>query len=351
MAVTLKQIAEEAHVSQMTVSRILNRKDAGQVSPEVAARVRSVAAQLNYQPNTAARVLRGSSENVIEEQRILSFLLPYQNYFETENKEQIEHTMYLFSCVLQIAAEMNVRVETVPVSRCNSPVIPEWTWLKHLDGNSKILAFGTWYMPLLIILGQRGCRIAHMSGEVFWRDVYARYTRDWVLFTLMTVDGAQKMTDSLLQQGCREIAALTPSLTEPNEPLIMGYEQALTTANIAYRNMILTDAAEKGLAALSAQIAAAYHEKPFDGALLDLPDGLKFDYTQSLNANLGIPESVRVISKYDNNHCAQFNPPVPAVRYPYKTIIRDAIGQLFEKIFHPGEKFYSGEIVKHESIR
>ena len=48
MSITLKDIAQQAGVSQMTVSRILNGKTQGQVSEEVISRVRSIASELKY---------------------------------------------------------------------------------------------------------------------------------------------------------------------------------------------------------------------------------------------------------------------------------------------------------------
>ena len=50
---TLKDIAGMAGVSVATVSHVLNHRD-NKVSPEVAARVRSIIKEVNYQPNTVA---------------------------------------------------------------------------------------------------------------------------------------------------------------------------------------------------------------------------------------------------------------------------------------------------------
>ena len=55
MAVTMKQIASMAGVSTGTVNRALNNK--GRINPEVADRIRAIAAELNYQPNSLAKSL------------------------------------------------------------------------------------------------------------------------------------------------------------------------------------------------------------------------------------------------------------------------------------------------------
>ena len=59
---TLKDIAGMAGVSVATVSHVLNHRD-NKVSPEVAARIRSIIKEVNYQPNTVAKALRSSMAN------------------------------------------------------------------------------------------------------------------------------------------------------------------------------------------------------------------------------------------------------------------------------------------------
>ena len=55
MAVTLVEIASPAGVSRGTVDRALNNR--GRVDPEVADRVRRIAAELGYRPNREGRLL------------------------------------------------------------------------------------------------------------------------------------------------------------------------------------------------------------------------------------------------------------------------------------------------------
>ncbi len=61
---TLKDVAERAGVSTATVSYALNNRK-GKVSDEVAARIREIAREMNYQPNMMAKALRSSRSNLI----------------------------------------------------------------------------------------------------------------------------------------------------------------------------------------------------------------------------------------------------------------------------------------------
>lgn len=61
----MKQIANRAGVSISTVSLVLNNRDIGRVSPDVAERVRAIAAELGYLTNRLASGLRTSSSRTI----------------------------------------------------------------------------------------------------------------------------------------------------------------------------------------------------------------------------------------------------------------------------------------------
>ena len=63
--VTMKQIANRAGVSISTVSLVLNNRDIGRVSPDVAEQVRDIAAELGYLTNRLASGLRTSSSCTI----------------------------------------------------------------------------------------------------------------------------------------------------------------------------------------------------------------------------------------------------------------------------------------------
>ncbi len=60
---TISDVARECGVSTMTVSRVINGNKS--VSAEMASRVHAAIARLNYQPNEAARILRGQSSRTI----------------------------------------------------------------------------------------------------------------------------------------------------------------------------------------------------------------------------------------------------------------------------------------------
>ena len=63
-SVTIHDVAVQAGVSHMTVSRVLNGE--GYVKAETRDRVREAIQTLNYRPNSAARSLAGDGIGVVE---------------------------------------------------------------------------------------------------------------------------------------------------------------------------------------------------------------------------------------------------------------------------------------------
>ena len=64
-AVTIKDVAREAGVGLMTVSRVINKVPGNKFSPETAQRVHEAIERLGYEPNNVARSLRGRRSGVI----------------------------------------------------------------------------------------------------------------------------------------------------------------------------------------------------------------------------------------------------------------------------------------------
>jgi LacI family transcriptional regulator len=60
---TIREVAQEAGVSAMTVSRVLTGR--GYVADDTAERVRAAFRRLNYRPNSAARLLRSRRSNLV----------------------------------------------------------------------------------------------------------------------------------------------------------------------------------------------------------------------------------------------------------------------------------------------
>lgn len=343
MAVTLQEIADKIGVSKMTVSRVLNGKTRGQVSAELTAKIQTALSECAYKPNMYARNLR-SARNIAPKQYseadCITILLPCPDFLDRSTDVTSEY-LDIFNSVLQCASKHNCTIKMVPVSKTNSLHDIEWAWLKNLNEGSRILAYSAWFLPVLTELNRRGCRIAMVSPEIFWRSAYESIIRDWALFTCMTVDGSMQLTQYLADEGYTKIAIASGYPDEPDQPLVCGYNNVMNKNNNSYRNIIrLAGDTETSFAA----IREAFEKNPFDSLILEYSRFWQINYRNSIQQNIGLPQEIKIVFRENLNACEYFHPQITSIIYPRKKIGTDAAEALLADNFIPGEKFYKGKL-------
>ncbi len=347
MAVRLIDIAKEAGVSQMTVSRVLNGKVAGQVSKMAERKVRAAVTRLNYQcTSTESKMLNTAPAFLpASPRRVITVLLPHPTYLENTGTWVVDDMVVMLNAILQVASEKNAKVETIPISRNNSPVDIEWDWLENIHRDSLVFASGNWFHPVLMELSRRGARIAVIQGEALWRKAYQPAQKNWASFTMLTTDAAIQLTHHFTRQGLSRIAMASPFVREPEDPLVTGYLHELTEAEVPYRNVIRLYGQDV------TPIGEAFRNNPFDALIYDNTSRIfeADDYRKTPNKLLGIPESVRIAFRFGGPPCLMFHPNVTAVEFPRKEMGIDAANILLAETFEPGEKFYKGKLIARES--
>lgn len=333
MAGTLKEIAEAARVSQMTVSRILNGN--GKASPETLLRVRAAVEKYGYQPRSARRN-RLSPEAGVAKTKI-TMLMPCPNFFEAEPLSS-HHTMMVLEGALIAASESGAIVETQPVTIDNNNSHMEWQWFQNLNPGSLILAASTWYIKILSELDKRGCRIAMLHEDHFPNGIYQPITGNWLVLRSNIVNGLCQAIDYLVGRGYSRIAiGLENSLFyEPKNSVLKGYEQGMALQGNSYRNIIHWPKDVK----LKEFLNRSHKKKPFDALIFHHTDKLAFDYSQTLAENLGLPKNMEIIATDDNIQYSFFRPKVYNIKYPTQQMSYDAAKMLLAKKYHPREIVY-----------
>ena len=349
MAVTLRDIAEVCGVSSMTVSRVLNGKDSGKVSAILRERILSVAQELDYQPNPAARQLKYAG--IISESPssvpTVTMLIPQYGFLDSTNPNSSSETLLeVFNGALAASAECGVQLVTQPVSQSNQPCSIDWSWLSRLDSNSLILAPAPWFMFCLLELSRRGCRIALLSQNGFWPNVFSRYVSDWFLLSYHYQESARFLTDYLLDAGYGRVAFATfrRYLEEPDFPLLDGYEQGLRGR--CKRQVIAVESAESACE----DISQAYVQRPFDALVLCPVNISTLNYTQSLPENYGLPQKVCIVSTTDQADFCRLSPQISAMRYPFRQMGYDATKALLDDNFRAGVRWYEGQFQRRGQL-
>lgn len=345
MSITLKDIAQQAGVSQMTVSRILNGKTQGQVSEEVISRVRSIAAELKYRSNRTDRKLNCLLSQDAQDAELpkVTVLTPAPDFLEMPGRSA-RILNEVLPGIFQAAAEAGGMVEILPVSKANDPNKIEWPWLKTFGSGSRILALSPWFMVPLAELSRRGCRVALIQGEEFWRNMTLRFADEWAIFTYRNRLGYETLTEHLLGQGLSRIALTVyrEYMDEPEYPSITGVSNILEKYGNSYRNYIVMSEADYR----PEEFARAYRENPFDALIFLQAEGVSWNYGNSLQANLGVPEDVKIVYAYDNQDSLRFSPRLSGMSYPRREMAVDAVKLLLSDDFSPGERFCPGAFIE-----
>jgi len=213
---TLKELSEQLGLSPSTISRALNGHDLKRASTRARAeRIRSVAAEMGYAPNSVARSLKTNHRPII------GLMLPdiLNDYYATA-ATRVQETMAaagyrVFLCVtdddaaVEDSHERMLREERV----AGIVVVPG---PHRAQRRAHVAADGGPAVPVVELVRQS-------AGQ----------TADAVLID--DVDAGYQGTEHLIKLGHRRIAVLTgpPSLSTSRQRLA-GYRQALDAAGIAF---------------------------------------------------------------------------------------------------------------------
>ncbi len=205
MPVTLRDVAARAGVSAITVSRALN--NTGYVSPETRARIRLIAAELNYVPNAVASSLRSSRT------KLLAFLTDITNPFWAVVERGIED--------VAMAAGYAVILCNTDEDQAKEARYIELLQRMRVDG--LILAPTRESTTVLQNLARRELPFVLIDRVV--AGVVADSVRG------DSRGGAYEMTTHLLATGYRRIAMISgPPTVSTAEERVAGYQRALVEA-------------------------------------------------------------------------------------------------------------------------
>lgn len=316
-AITLKDVAEQAGVSLMTVSAVLNGKASERrISLPTQERVTTVARELGYKPNQLARGL------VTGRSGVMGLVFPYSSAF-------IDHNPFssaILSGVMAVAVQKrwNLMLHTATGDDWNAVDSGELID-PRVDG--LLLVLPTPDSPL----------VARCQRERFpcVSLVYAADSPDICTVNADDFLGGKLATEHLLEQGHRRIAHLAGSpLVATSAPRTRGYLAALQAAGITPDPSLIITAnfrQPEGRAAMKALLDRP--EKQWPTAVFAGNDLTALGALEHLNeCGLRIPEDIALVG-YDDSQVAQLMlPSLTSVRMPIYEMALEATNLLISLI-------------------
>ncbi len=298
MQATIKQVAQRAGVSVATVSYVLN--GTGIVTDETRQRVLDAVAELNYQPQYAARSMRGRSHT-------LGVTLPSHPGRLAEPA-----LAELMSGLADAAASRGyfLLLATAGADQDETELCLNLARTRRVDG-------------LVLLDMQVNDTRAQALAAAGFPHVCAGPPPAGNDSSAVVIDmrtAAIEAVQHLLSLGHRRIGLIQlPSELAVSEPVVDGYRRALADAGLSFEPALVVESGrteEDGYQAMTELLAAP---KP-PTAVLAGSDELAFGAMHALtDARLVVGRDVALVGFDDLPLAAHVNPPLTTVRQPRRT--------------------------------
>lgn len=341
MSFSIKDIAEKAGLSRMTVWRALNGKDGNMVSLAAREKIEQAvnALQFSYADRASRLALpRGGKKKI-------TMLAPTTDDEQLSTWGRTRHLQF-FQAAMQKASARGYVLEVIPISHTNSSTKIAWEFFDEIGPGSMVLGCDSWYMFALMELARRGAKVAMIMANVFWGKLFSPQMQNWATFFYHI--GGRPLIEYYLQQGRTRIARAVweDYMHEPDYPGICDYDEVLSAAGNDYRHVIPIGHRKS----FSKSIAEAYMEKSFDALVFNYGENAIKGQADPW-ATLGLPKSVWLGQAIDSQ--AQKSPacPIDRLTYDWDQMVEDAIQALTAEPFVPVRKDYVGTLILADAGR
>ncbi len=308
---TIRQVAALAGVSTATVSRVLARS--GRVSPDLDAKVRAAAKQLNYQPNRAARNLRARQGSTV------GVLIPdIQNLFFTAIVRGIDDEVTKFGYTVLLAnSDGSAERERVYLDTFRAEGVAGLLAIPSQNDDRAFRQFLETGVPMVIL--DRTVPLPNVD-----------------LVSVTNREGAIQAVEHLVELGHRRIAMIG-GLEAHNvgSERRAGYLAALERARIPHDAALVKDGGFEREAARDAVIELLALSDP-PTAIFSANNTMSLGVLQALHERgLHVPQDISVVGFDDMPWQVAMQPPLTCVAQPTYDIGATAARLLLERIADP----------------
>lgn len=325
MGVTLKDVAKEAGVSAVTVSKIVNGTDQ-HISAETRQRVQQIISELGYVPNAVAKGLK------IKHTNMLGFILPdISNPFFPEVARGIEDTAKAHGFgVVMCNTDDDAQQELEQIHFLSSHMVDGiiFTRTLKLDNIERLVG-----SKLPIVVVDREMDTKSMGfGQIF----------------VDTQHGIYETTNLLIQAGCQKIAFISAEYTSGFDRYL-GYCSALEQAGLpvdnkrVYRDHYNVQTGYEGIYQILSHAEVDGVVCGNDLIATGVLNGLK-------ESGLSVPEQVKVVGFDDIYFSRYLNPPLTTVYQPAYLMGAAAAEMLIRNILY-GTPLFKKKLAYELKIR
>ena len=307
--VTLKDIALEANVSVMTVSKVLNGKSG--ISKETAEKIREVAKRLHYRPNHVAKSLRASETYtlgiVVSDSSELVFSKVLRGIEDAASAEG--YRVMLINTDQKVEKE-KLAIETLLGQRIDGLILAA-PLLTSRDDLTWVKAFGT---PIVMLM---------RSGAVASVDSVGNDN----------INGGYSIVNYLFETGSRDIVFISlPEESQSGRERLIGYKQAFREHGLQWDNekvYYCRPHIEDGLRSANQLLDTGFKK----GAICCGCDLIAIGVIRAiLQRGLRVPKDIRVTG-YDDVELADYlEVPLTTMRQPKYEIGKEGVSLLINRL-------------------
>ena len=312
MKVTRKHVAEDAGVSEATVSYVVNNGPR-RVSPKTRAKVEKAIAKLGYYPSDVARSLR------MQRTMMIGLIVPdTANPFYGEVARTIEDVCY---------------EEGYTVILCNS----HFDKVREHDYVNLLLSKRVAGV-VIIPLGSESEAIAQLAETDICTVVLDREVADFYCIATDNIKGGKLATEHLIKLGHQRIGCITHLLETHTYPTRrQGYGLALEEAGLPIDDELIIEVEPNVENGHDATLSLLNRPQP-PTAIFANDDMVALGVlSAAYKCGLRVPEDLSVVGFDDNFAAAHFTPPLTTIAYP-KHRMGEEGAKLLLNLIHNNDK-------------
>jgi len=309
---TIADVARLAGVSKATASRVLSGKNAALVAPATAERVRRAAQELGYQPHPVAAALATGRTGAIA-----LWMRNVHRPFFSELMHYVADQTQRHGLDLIIVEQRHTRPESEGFLSAGSQWPVDGILAHEPPGVVQGRPVGAWPSVPVVVMSEMP-----FTGT------------DAVHFDLR--DGASRLYEHLVQQGCRSLAYMAPDeVANSARGRYAAYCDVTGRHRLKRTFIAIPEAAESCQAGYRAAYDFYAHGGRAD-ALCCHNDELAIGALRALrDLGLRVPEDVAVSGCDDVTMAAYVEPPLTTIRIPIREMVENAFAMLMDRINDP----------------